>query len=188
MAISEQATTILARLEAGDASAADHLLALVYEELRALAGSYFRNQSADHTLQPTALVHEVFLKLIDQTSIRFNDRGHFFAVAATAMRQILTDHARRARAAKRGGASDRVGLETVALADGDGRELIDIIALDDALTTLAKLDSRQHRVVELRFFGGLTVNETAEVIGASRQTVELDWRAARAWLNAELSR
>ena len=184
----EQATEILSQLAKGDPNAADRLMRLVYEELRALAGSFFRNQPADHTLQPTALVHEAFLKLIDQSSVRFNDRAHFFAVAATAMRQILADHARRISAAKRGGGHDRVGMEFVTLASDDSNQQADLVSLNDALEKLERFDPRQHRVVELRFFGGLTVEEAAEVIGVSRPTVELDWRAARAWLNVELSR
>lgn len=188
----EHATRILARLADGDAAASGELMALVYEELRALAGGCFRNQPADHTLQPTALAHEAFIRLVDQTSIRFNDRAHFFAVAATAMRQILTDHARRARAEKRGGGRRQVSLEGVDApgaargSEGERAGGIDLIALDEALTKLAALDPRQHRLVELRFFGGLSMEEIAGMLGVSKATVELDWRAARAWLNVQL--
>ncbi len=168
----------------GDKAAADRLLLLIYEELRALAGSYFRQQRADHTLQPTALVHEAFVRMIDRTNPAYADRRHFFAVAATAMRQILTDHARRARAAKRGGQRDQVAFEEPNAPTGV--PAVDLIALDDALTQLAQLDPRQHRVVELRFFGGLAMDEIASVLDVSKATVELDWRAARAWLGTQL--
>ncbi len=180
----QDATKLLVRLNQGEASAADLLLPLVYEELRALAGSFFRGQRADHTLQPTALVHEAFIRLIDQTKAHFNDRAHFFAVAATAMRQILTDHARRSGAQKRGGQWQKVGLSDVAPPAGESE--VDVAALDEALATLARIDERQSRVVELRFFGGLTMEEIARVIGVSKATVELDWRAARAWLGTQL--
>ncbi len=186
MADQDDLTMALQAVNRGDAAAVDRLLPLVYEELRALASSYFRAQPSDHTLQPTALVHEAFVRLIDRTGVKFNDRAHFFAVAATAMRQILTDHARRARAQKRGGSWDQVSLGDVVIPNED--KLIDAIALDDALTELERLDARQHRVVELRFFGGLDMAEIARVIGVSKATVELDWRAARAWLNVQLSR
>lgn len=179
-----QATLFLAEMASGDKAAADRLLPLIYEELRALAGSYFRQQRADHTLQPTALVHEAFVRLIDRTNPTYADRRHFLAVAATAMRQILTDHARRARAVKRGGRRDQVAFEEPNALDGV--PAVDLIALDDALTQLAQLDSRQHRVVELRFFGGLAMEEIATVLDVSKATVELDWRAARAWLGTQL--
>jgi RNA polymerase sigma factor (TIGR02999 family) len=176
----------LEALNRGDSAAADRLLPVVYEELRALASSYFRAQPADHTLQPTALVHEAFVRLLDKTGLQFNDRSHFFAVAATAMRQILTDHARRSRAQKRGGEWEKVNLNDVIVHNEN--KVIDAIALDDSLNELQQLDARQHRVVELRFFGGLEMAEIARVLGVSKATVELDWRAARAWLNVQLSR
>ena len=179
------ATQVLSDLTRGDASAADRLMPLVYSQLRALAGSFFRNQPANHTIQPTALVHEAFVRLVDQTEVHWRDRAHFFAVAATAMRQILTDHARRRRSAKRGH-----GWRQVALDEAPGakeQHPIDLIALDEALSRLAELDNRKHRVVELRFFGGLSVEDVAEVMGVSKTTVENDWRAARAWLNRELN-
>lgn len=178
-----EATMILQQLGEGDASAAERLLPLVYEELRALAGSHFRGQRANHTLQPTALVHEAFVRLIDQPDGKWNSRAHFFAVAATAMRQILTDHARRKMADKRGGGWDKVGLEQVG---GAPQADLDVVALDEALTKLAQLDPRRHRVVELRFFGGLSMEEIAEVLGVSKTTVESDWRGARAWLASEI--
>jgi RNA polymerase sigma factor (TIGR02999 family) len=180
----QDATFFLARLNDGDAAAADGLLNLIYEELRALAGSLFRGQPADHTLQPTALVHEAFIRLIDQTRVQFNDRAHFFAVAATAMRQILTDHARRTGSQKRGGDWKKVDLS--AITPALDRDEVDVVVLDEALSTLAEADTRQARVVELRFFGGLTMEEIARVVGVSKATVELDWRTARAWLGTQL--
>lgn len=181
-----EATKALTDLGRGDASAAQRLLPLVYDELRALAGAHFRRQEADHTLQPTALVHEVFLRLVDQTSVEWNGRPHFLAVAATAMRQILIDHARRRRAAKRGGHLQRVTLAAVGTPTADKE--VDLIALDDALAELAALDERKHRVVVMRFFGGLTVEEVAQVLEVSKTTVESDWRSARAWLGVRLEK
>ncbi len=181
-----EATRALNDLGAGDRSAAERLIPYVYAELRALAGSYFRGQRADHTLQPTALVHEAFVRLIDQTGVQWKSRAHFMAVAATAMRQILTDHARKTNALKRGGDQRRVQL-TDGLAIIGGRD-IDLVALDESLSKLAEVDPRKHRIVELRFFGGLTVEEIAEVLDVSRSTVESDWRAARAWLGVELKK
>lgn len=179
------ATRIFAELKAGDESAAQRLLAHVYPELHALAARYFHQQPASHTLQPTALVHEAFMRLIDQSGSAWNDREHFFAVAATAMRQILTDHARRRRAVKRGGDRAQLSLESSSEPSEDAP--VDLIDLDEALSRLAELDARKHRVVELRYFGGLTVDEVARVLQLSKTTVESEWRAARAWLNAELS-
>lgn len=188
MADNHDATVILSAAAAGDVAAAEQLLPLVYAELRALAASHLRRQRQDHTLQPTALVHEAFLRLIDQAAANWKSREHFYAVAALAMRQILADHARRKRAAKRGGGGwQRVGMEQALDAALPGIDL-DIVALDDALQALGKLDARKHRVVELRFFGGLSVDEVADVLGVSKTTVESDWRAARAWLNVELKK
>lgn len=178
-------TKVLKDLEAGDASAANRLFPLVYDELRALAASYMRHERADHTLQPTALVHEAFLKLIEQTSVDWKNRAHFFAVAAQAIRRILIDHARKHNAAKRGGDFSRVALDEGAAFE-TGRTL-DLIALDDAMTRLATLSDRQAKVVELRFFGGLTSEEVAHVLGVSRTTIAEDWTIARAWLMKELS-
>lgn len=189
--MSHEATMILQQMGDGDAAAAQRLLPLVYEELRALAGSHFRHQRPDHTLQPTALVHEAFVRLIDQPEDKWNDRAHFFAVAATAMRQILMDHARRKKADKRGGGGGwgRIELEHAA-GEAQRESDIDIIALDEALSKLAELDGggRKHRIVELRFFGGLSMDEIATSLGVSKTTVESDWRAARAWLAAEVSK
>jgi RNA polymerase sigma factor (TIGR02999 family) len=176
-------TIILDRVASGDRDAAEALMPLVYEELRRVSGSLMRGQAASHTLQPTALVNEAYVKLVNAGE-GYANRAHFLAVAATAMRQILTDHARRKRAAKRGGGARAEGeVEQVAAPSGD---VIDAVALDDALNRLEALDPRRHRVVELRFFGGLTVEETADLLGVSRSTVEADWRSARAWLAVEL--
>ena len=180
----DDATQVLSDLTGGDASAADRLMPLVYSQLRALAGSFFRGQPADHTIQPTALVHEAFVRMVNQTDVHWRSRAHFYAVAATAMRQILTDYARRRRSAKRGHGWRKVVLDETPGANE--QHPIDLIALNEALDRLAELDSRKHRVVELRFFGGLSVEDVAEVMGVSKATVEKDWRAARAWLNREL--
>lgn len=178
------ATQLLARVNAGDSAAANELLPLVYSQLRALAGSYFRGQAVDFTLQPTALVHEAYLKLIKVPDGNWVDRVHFCAVAATAMRQILHDRARRRRAAKRGGGARRVPLEQMETPSGGSP--IDLVALDDALERLKSLDARQARIVELRFFGGLTTEEIARVLDVSSRTVEKEWRRTRAWLNREI--
>jgi RNA polymerase sigma-70 factor (ECF subfamily) len=193
MALSpDEMTQLITRSVGGDELAAARLMELVYAELRGLAGSYLRQQRHDHTLQPTALVHEAYLKLGGHEGAGWKDRAHFIAVAATAMRQILTDHARRRSAEKRGGGGDweRVSLDRAMMPGaGEGDEdAVDVIALDECLTRLAALDPRKHRIVELRFFGGLSVDEVAEVVGVSKTTVENEWRAARAWLGVELSK
>lgn len=178
-------TILLDRLNRGDQEASEQLLPLVYGELRALAGSHFRGQPVNHTLQPTALVHEAYLRMIDSPSERWQSRDHFFAVAALAMRQILTDSARRRKALKRGGDVARVDVDPGDLGERDGGG-IDIVALDEALQILEKNDPRRHRVVELRFFGGLEMAAIARVLDVSLSTVEADWRAARAWLSVKL--
>jgi RNA polymerase sigma factor (TIGR02999 family) len=176
----QHVTETLTTLAGGDSSAASRLMPLVYDELRRLAASYFKGQPGNHTLQPTALVHEAFMRLVDQTSAQWNDRVHFFAVAATAMRQILVSHARKRNAGKRGGGRRAVRLDNT---PGPVIELDDdLIALDESLTHLAELDERKARVVEAKFFGGLNHEEIALVMGISRSTVEADWRFARAWL------
>lgn len=181
-----EVTQLLGHVERGDQAAAARLLPIVYDELRLIAERHFRRQSRDHTLQPTALVHEAFLKLVDQTQAQWKDRAHFFAVAATAMRHILVNHALAKQAEKRGGQRKRVELTEAGAAVEP--EDLDMVALDEALKKLAVVDERKHRVVELRFFAGLSVDEVAEVLGVSKTTVESDWRAARAWLNLELTR
>jgi RNA polymerase sigma factor (TIGR02999 family) len=178
------ATAILARVADGDQSAVELLLPLVYEELRRLAQSYFRFERADHTLEPTALVHEAFLRLADQTRVNWKGRAHFCAVAATAMRRILADHARQHRAQKRG--ADRQRVPLTGIATPSGQSPADIVSLDEALDDLARLDPRQYQIVELRFFGGLTVEEVSTILDVSVSTAEADWRMARAWLKTRL--
>lgn len=178
-------TQLLVRVNEGDSSAASELLPLVYEQLRALAGSYFRGQPADHTLQPTALVHEAYLKLVNAPDAAWQGRVHFCAVAATAMRQVLHDRARRRKAAKRGGDAKRESLEQMETPVKGS--VIDLVALDDAMERLALIAPRQARVVELRYFGGLTIEEASQVLDVSHGTVENDWRVARAWLKRELN-
>lgn len=171
--------------------AAERLMPLVYEELRALAGSFFALQPADHTLQPTALVHEAYLRLVGQTQVEWSGRAHFFAVAAKAMRQILVNHAEARNAQKRGGRHDRVSLsEVVEIAAGPSasqpdRE-VDMVALHEALSRLTSLEEQQARIVELRYFGGMTVDEVAHVLNVSTSTIEKDWRMAKLWLMREL--
>lgn len=169
----------------GDADALTRLMPLVYDELRRLAGSYLRRERSDHTLQPTALVHEAFLKLVGQ-ELNLQNRAHFFGVAAQVMRCILVDHARGHDAAKRGNGAARFTLEEVQ--DTPLESQVDLLALDEALNELARLDPPQARLVELRYFGGLTIEETAEVLGLSPATVKREWRLARTWLHRELSR
>lgn len=178
-------TQLLQAWSLGDSVALDQLMPMIMSELRRRAAGYLRRERSDHTLQPTALVNELYLRLIDQNRSHWRDRAHFFAVAAGMMRNILVDHARAHRADKRGGGLEKVELDE----ERDGLSgTLDLIALDDALEALAKLDARQSRIVELRFFGGLTLEETAEVLGVARPTVSRDWRNARAWLMRELGR
>jgi RNA polymerase sigma-70 factor (ECF subfamily) len=181
----EMTTRLLVDLEGGDSTAAARLLPVVYDQLRAVADSFFRRQPSDHTLQPTALVHEAYLRLVNQTDAKWGSRAHFFAVASKAMRQILINHAERRAAAKRGGDRQKLTLSE-GLVPAPQRD-IDLLALDEALTKLAALSERMGRVVELRFFGGLTVQEVAHVLHVSKRTVEGDWQTARAWLSRELS-
>jgi len=167
-----------------ESAAASELLPEVYEELHALAERWFRRQAPGHTLQPTALVHEAYMKLANRESA-FESRTHFVAVAARAMRQILVDRARRVRAQRHGGGAARIAVDEALLAGGHEHD-IDLLSLEDALARLAELDERKGRVVELRFFGGLDIDQTAEVLGIARSTVTEDWRMARAWLVKEL--
>lgn len=180
----DNATQILQQVNAGDRNAAEQLFPLVYDEFRAMAARRLRQERPDHTLQPTALVHEAYMKLIDQTRINWQGRQHFFAIAAQAMRRVLIDHARQHRRQKRGGGRAKVSLdETVVLSPQRSDELI---LLDETLQRLAQVDPRQARIVELRFFGGLTVEEAAQIIGVSKRTVEGDWTMAKAWLKREM--
>src|SRR5512140_369564 len=180
-----EVTRLLLAWSGGDRGALDALVPHVYAELRRQADRYLGRQRSGHTLQATALVHEAFLRLVDQTHVSYKDRAHFFAVASRAMRQILVDHARRRNAGKRGGGATRLALEDeIAAVPPRG---VDLVALDDALARLEKLDPDQARLVELRFFGGLTVEETAAVLGCSPATVKRSWSSARAWLYGELA-
>jgi RNA polymerase sigma factor (TIGR02999 family) len=179
-----EVTALLRDWSGGDRQALERLLPLVYDELRRLAASYLRQERPDHTLQPTALVHEAYLRLVDQRRVAWQNRAHFFGIAAQMMRRILVDHARRRQASKRSAAPVRVVTEAPDVAGSDrGTELL---ALDAALDGLARLDPDQARVVELRFFGGLTIEETAEVTSTSTATVKREWRTARAWLRREI--
>lgn len=183
MASQDDITQLLVDVGNGRHSAAERLMPLVYDELRALARSFFGRQRSDHTLEPTALVHDAYVRLVHQDKVDWNGRAHFFATAARAMRQILVNHAEAKGAQKRGGGWNRV---TLAVADTDTERVVDILALEEALTRLEALDPRQARVVELRYFARMTIEETASVVGVSPRTVELDWRMAKAWLAKEL--
>jgi RNA polymerase sigma factor (TIGR02999 family) len=174
------ATQLLLDWSAGNHEALDQMLPLVYDELHQLASRYLREERSDHTLQPTALVHEAYLRLINQRSVDWRNRAQFLGVAANMMRRILVNHARDRSAAKRDGSRERISLSLVEAPSG-GPDL-DLVALDDALERLTALDARKARVVELRFFGGLTMDEVAEALGISLATVEREWSFARAWL------
>ena len=180
-------TELLIAWSDGRREAFQDLIPLVYDDLRRVAAGYMRREAIDHALQPTALVHEAYVRLIDQRRVKWRNRAHFFGVAAGMMRRILVDYARRRRAEKRGGGLDRVTLVGDEIADGIPKE-IDALALHESLERLAAFDPQQERIVELRYFGGLTIEETAEVIGSSRATVVREWTIAKAWLRADLSK
>ena len=183
-----QVTELLAAWNEGNKDAIDQLMPVVETELRRIAHNYMRREDPDHTLQTTALVNEAYLKLVDQRNVNWQNRAHFFALSATVMRRILLNHARDRLAAKRGAGAEHVDI------DGDGTAVIsaerskELVALDDALEALAKVDKLKSRIVELRYFGGLTLEETAEVLGIAPITVSVHWRMAKAWLARELSR
>lgn len=183
-ALVERTTLLVRKVTHGESGAAEELFPFVYDELRGMARSYFRGRK-DQTLQPTAVVHEAYLRLVNQTASGWKDRAHFVAVAATAMRQVLVDAHRRRHAAKRGGDWRKISLDKAAGAADRGME-VDFLELEDALTRLSAVDERQARIVELRFFGGLTMDEIVHVLGVSKTTVEGDWRMARAWLTNAL--
>ncbi len=178
-------TASLAALSRGDPAAFEKLLPVVYKEMRRLAAGYLRNERPDHTLQPTALAHEAFLRMVVQKDVAWQSRAHFLGVAAQAMRRILVDHARRRKALRRGGGQTVLSLQDASV---EGPNQVAFDDLDRALLDLARLSERQAKVVELRYFGGLTIEETAEVLKVSTITVKRDWALARAWLYRELSR
>jgi len=180
----DEVTRMLIEWSNGDRGALDKLIPLVYGELRQIAAGVLRRERSDHTLQPTALVHEAYLRLIDQRNVNWQNTAHFFAIAAQAMRRIIVDHARRHNAVKRGG--DNLKVELDEAQSQPGLLDVDVLKLDDALTALAAFDPQQSRIVELRFFGGLSIEQTAEVIGISPATVKRDWSMAKAWLHREM--
>ena len=180
-------TQLLSDVSAGSEDAAASLFAIVYDDLRRLAASALRHERSDHTLQPTALVHEAYLRLADEPDGQWENQSHFFAVAARAMRRILVDHARGRHAKKRGSGVARFPIDEVEAATATDDGELDLVILDQALARLSELDPRQGRIVELRFFGGLSVEETAIVVGASQRTVKRDWQMARAWLKREIA-
>ena len=182
----EQVTQLLVRWRDGDRQALDALMPIVYTELRGMAHRYLQRERSDHTLQSTALVHEAYVRLIGQKLPEWQNRAHFFGVAARLMRQILVEYARGHQAAKRGGSACKVTLEEGSLLPQQAD--LDVVVLDDALQDLAKLDEQQSRIVELRFFAGLSIDDTSEVLGISPATVSREWTTARIWLHREISR
>lgn len=183
---SPDVTQLLRNWQVGDQSARDQLLEIVYEELRRQAARYLRRERPDHTLQPTALVHEAYLQLIDQSRVNWENRAHFFGAAARLMRRVLVDHARAHQAEKRGSGEEKLALDE-AMAVPQSKDL-NILALNDALEELARMDEQQSRIVELRYFGGLSIEETATVTGVSPATVKREWAMAKAWLQTQIKR
>ena len=185
MSTPEGVTQLLIDWSKGDQAALDRLMPLVYSELRRLATNYLRRERQGHTLQPTALVNEAYLRLVDQKNAKWQNRAHFFGISAQLMRRILVDHARQHQAVKRGGTGQqRISITSVErLAN---KPEVDLLALNEALDELAKMDPQQSRIVELKFFGGLSIDEVAEVLGIGHATVERDWKMARAWLRRQL--
>lgn len=184
---SHRVTALLREWTGGSSAAMDELLPYVYDELRRRAARYLRRERINHTLQTTALVHEAYLKLVDQERVEWKDRGHFFAVAAQAMRRILVDHAKHKNRAKRGGPGEDLRLDA-ALDVATVESNVDIQALDQALSRLATFDPQQERLVELRYFAGLSLEETAKAMNISRATAAREWQVAKAWLHRELTR
>jgi RNA polymerase sigma factor (TIGR02999 family) len=180
-----EVTQLLKESAQGDRAALDQLLPLVYNELRGIADRYLRRERADHTLQATALVHEAYLRLIDQRNVEWQNRAHFYGVAAQMMRRILVDHARAQQTAKRGSGGIKVSLDDVL--EISDEQMDSMIALDDALKSLEQIDPQKSRIVELRFFGGLSIEETAEALGIGTATVIRQWRMAKAWLYNEVT-
>lgn len=178
-------TELLVRWNGGDQAALDKLMPLVYSELRRLAGNYLRRERKEHTLQPTALVNEAYLRLVDQRNAKWQNRAQFYGIAAQLMRRILVDHARSRQAEKRGG-SDQQRLSITSAQGLATKPDLDVLALHEALEELKLMDPQQERIVELKFFGGLSIEETAEVMNLGHATVERDWKMARAWLRRKL--
>lgn len=177
---------MLIALSAGDRNVIERLFPMVYTELRSMAANYMRRERKGHTLQATELVNEAYLKLIAQEAMNFENRAHFFAIAAEAMRQILVDYARQRAAAKRGGGKPKISLEDTAILSDERSE--DLLALDEALNKLSQFDDQQSRIVKIRYFTGLTIEETARALDISPATVKREWRMAKAWLYDELSK
>jgi RNA polymerase sigma factor (TIGR02999 family) len=181
-----EVTQLLLDWSDGDKAALDRLMPLVFEELRKLARHYMRRERPSHTLQTTALVNEAYLRLIDQRSVHWQNRAHFFGIASRMMRRILVEHARSRNYAKRGGGANQVSLDEAMVVSPERAS--EVVALDDALTALALVDQRKSQIVEMRFFGGLSIEETAEALGVSPGTVMRDWTLAKAWLHREISK
>ncbi len=179
--MSENVTELLFQLSAGKKEVVNDIFPLIYKELKKIAANYLSRERANHTLQPTALVHDAYLKLVDQNRLNWQNRAHFVGIAATIMRQLLIDHARRHKAEKRGGNQENASLEDEIIIVA-GEQSTEIVRLDQALKDLAEIDEFKSRLVELRYFGGLSVEETAEVLGVSPITVKRHWRMAKAWL------
>jgi len=181
-------TQLLSKWSGGDQAALDQLLPLVYGELRRLAGSYLRRERSNHTLQSTALVHEAFMRMVNQHDVQWKNRAHFFAIAAQMIRRILVDYARSQHAEKRGSGAVKLALdEAMAVPQAPATD-VDLLGLNDALDRLAEMDERQSRIVELRFFAGLSIEETAEVMSLSPASIKREWQTARAWLFREMTR
>jgi len=182
----ENITALLAQAQGGKQEKVDQLMQLLYGELRRMAASYLRGERTGHTLQPTALVNEAYLRLVEQDATDWKNRSHFLAIAAQAMRRVLVDHARRGHAAKRGGPLPKLSLEQAIVYSKE--QAVELVVLDELMERLAGMDPQQARIVELRVFGGLTVEETAEVLRVSPATVKRDWTLAKAWLAREMDR
>jgi RNA polymerase sigma factor (TIGR02999 family) len=182
----ENVTQLLIELSNGDRGAVDNLLPVIYDELRKLAAQYLRRERPDHTLQPTALVHEAYLRLVDQTRVNWQNRAHFFGVAAQIMRRLLVDHARKHNAEKRGDEFQKLSLDENI--DRAVERSAELIALDNALKAFAVFDEQKARIVELRYFGGLSIEETADVLGVAPTTIKRHWRLAKAWLYGEMQK
>ena len=180
-------TEMLHQWSCGKAEVMNELLPLIYDELHRRAAAYLRRERPNHTLQATALVHEAYLKLIDQREDNWENREHFYSIAAQAMRRILVDHAKTRHRQKRGGSNDALPLEEALLAAANERD-VDLVALDQAMARLAKIDQQQERLVELRYFGGMTLDEAAKALGISRATAAREWQVAKAWLHREMTR